>query len=72
VTFAEAVELIAYAAEPSAGDPAVEAAKILAELGSDITDPDRPVLRGEMAVLIDRILDPFGARNVDITGNFIE
>lgn len=32
---------------------------------------DRLVTRGEMAVLIDALLDPFNARKVDITGAFL-
>jgi hypothetical protein len=71
VTLASALVMIAAAAPEKEG-LATEAEKILAELGSDGTAPGRPLLRGEMAVLIDRLLDPFGAHNVDITGNFIE
>lgn len=35
-------------------------------------DLNREINRGEMAVLIDRILDPFNRKQVDITGKFIQ
>ena len=34
-------------------------------------DTDRPALRGETALLIDKALDPFNTHDVDITGDFI-
>ncbi len=34
------------------------------------SEPDRPVLRGEMALLIDRALDPFNNREVNLKGGF--
>ena len=35
-----------------------------------VSQPDRPVLRGEMALLIDRALDPFNNREVNLKGGF--
>ncbi|MDZ7633978.1 MAG: FAD-dependent oxidoreductase [Bacteroidales bacterium] len=35
-----------------------------------VSEPDRPVLRGEMALLIDRALDPFNNREVNLKGGF--
>lgn len=35
-------------------------------------DMDRAILRGEMAVLIDHILDPFNKKQVDIYGKYIQ
>jgi len=36
----------------------------------DIADAERPVLRGEMALILDILLDPFNSFDVDIRGNF--
>ncbi len=50
-----------------------EAASLLSSMGC--TDPksaDRPILRGEMALLIDRILDPFNSFSVDIKGSIVK
>lgn len=35
-------------------------------------DMNRPIQRGEMALLIDQILDPFNNKNVAITGEYIQ
>lgn len=35
-------------------------------------DMDRDILRSEMAILIDQILDPFNNKKVDITGQYIQ
>lgn len=35
-------------------------------------DMNRPIQRGEMALLIDQILDPFNNKNVEITGEYIQ
>lgn len=35
-------------------------------------DLSRNILRGEMAVLIDQMLDPFNRKQIDITGKFIQ
>lgn len=47
------------------------AAAALAEAGIRNADPDRPALRGEAALLIDRLLSPFDRLPVDIKGAFI-
>jgi hypothetical protein len=72
VTVAGAITVIGRAKGSATVELADEIGKILSELGGESADSDRPILRGEMAVLIDRLLDPFNARDVDITGNFIE
>ena len=35
-------------------------------------DMNRDILRSEMAILIDQILDPFIKKKVDITGQYIQ
>ena len=35
-------------------------------------DMNRGILRSEMAILIDQILDPFNNKKVDITGQYIQ
>lgn len=40
--------------------------------GLENFDLSRNILRGEMAVLIDRMLDPFTRKRIDITGKFIQ
>ncbi|WP_242397833.1 hypothetical protein [Bacteroides xylanisolvens] len=35
-------------------------------------DMNRNILRSEMAILIDQILDPFNNKKVDITGQYIQ
>ena len=35
-------------------------------------DMNRDILRSEMAILIDQILDPFNNKKVDITGQYIQ
>jgi hypothetical protein len=32
----------------------------------------RNILRGEMAVMIDQVLDPFNKKQIDITGKYIQ
>lgn len=34
--------------------------------------PERPILRGEMAILLDKTLDPFAYREVDLYGDFMD
>lgn len=40
--------------------------------GLENLDLSRNILRGEMAVLIDQMLDPFNRKQIDITGKFIQ
>ncbi len=47
--------------------------KVLAEnCGFDIDDKKRPILRGELAVLIDGVLHPFEKKSVSINGKYEE
>ena len=68
VSVGQAMQLIADAAK---AEGIAEADKALAQVASayglDLSDTQRPMLRGEMAVLIDGVLDPF-AREVDWQG----
>ncbi len=61
------LEAIAWSEKISA-PPASEAWE---EAGLSNYDPRRAILRGEMAVLIDYLLDPFHRKPVDITGKWI-
>jgi hypothetical protein len=46
---------------------------VLSSIGcSDPQSAGRPIRRGEMALLIDRILDPFNRFSVDIKGSIIK
>jgi hypothetical protein len=38
--------------------------------GGGLNASDRPVLRGETALLIDKALDPFNNREVNLKGEF--
>ena len=49
-----------------------KARKIWIEYGLENFDLSRNILRGEMTVLIDRMLDPFNCKQIDITGKFIQ
>ena len=42
------------------------------EFGLKDLDMNRNILRSEMAVLIDQILDPFNNKKIDITGQYIQ
>lgn len=46
--------------------------RIWIEYGLENFDLSRNMLRSEMAVLIDRMLDPFNRKQIDITGKFIQ
>jgi hypothetical protein len=71
VTVAEAARILSHVA-PEKDNLAAGIEKIFTEYGFENRDPDRIITRGEMAVLIDRLLDPFNARGVDITGKITE
>ncbi len=74
VTVSGALELI----EAIAAQNGLELEKKTMELAlaaigfEDGDDPGRPVLRGEMAVLLDGTVDPFGYREVDVYGDFMD
>ena len=40
--------------------------------GMQEPDLKRNILRGEMAVMIDQVLDPFNKKQIDITGKYIQ
>ena len=42
------------------------------EFGLKDLNMNRNILRSEMAILIDQILDPFNNKKVDITGQYIQ
>lgn len=46
--------------------------RIWIEYGLENFDLSRNILRSEMAVLIDRMLDPFNRKQIDITGKFVQ
>lgn len=52
--------------------PEASAEEIWSAAGLGDFDPGRSVLRGEAAVLIDRILDPFHAFAIDLKGSIID
>ena len=64
VTVAQAAALIAKAA-------GVDTVEISSENGFTSTDPSAPIMRGEFAVVVDKMLDPFNAFPVDIEGKFL-
>lgn len=75
MTVREAVDVIAEIAQsehialPGGTD---EAAKnVFSRFGIKDFTPQRPILRKEMAILLDQLLDPFNRKPVDIHGNFI-
>ena len=42
------------------------------EFGLKDLNMNRNILRSEMAILIDQILDPFNNKKIDITGQYIQ
>lgn len=56
--------------EKASGNGNVDVAGVLGKYGYEAADLARPALRGEFAVLVDSVLDPFDAFPVDIEGNF--
>lgn len=71
LTLGESMELIGRITGKAEQDVRADTEKIWTGFGFGAIEPGRPVLRGEMAVLLDRLLDPFNARQVDITGKLI-
>lgn len=74
LTVNQAISLVkAIAGRNSISMEEKEAASLISSIGC--TDPEsaeRPILRGEMALLIDRILDPFNNFSLDIKGSIIQ
>ncbi|AVM52673.1 FAD dependent oxidoreductase [Bacteroides zoogleoformans] len=74
VTVEEAVEIIRKVAveENLKGNMMKRAEQVWQEFGMKNFDLKRAILRGEMAVLIDQLLDPFNNKEIDIKGQFIQ
>lgn len=72
VTVEAAVDIIAKVSGKEAAAITAEAEKAWKDYGMGEWQPKRNILRGEWAVLLDRILDPFHAKAVDMTGAFVE
>lgn len=67
------VEVLAKSEGLSDTDKLVkQSALIWSECGLETFDLKRGILRGEMAVLIDCVLDPFNKKQINITGKFIQ
>ena len=74
VTVSSAVELIERISEQNDLELAKKSINLgLKAIGFGSGDnPERPILRGEMAVLLDMTLDPFAFRKVDHQGDFMD
>ena len=72
VTVEAAVDIIAKVSGKEAAAITAEAEKAWKDYGMGEWQPKRNILRGEWAVLLDRILDPFHAKAVEMTGAFVE
>ncbi|GAE16848.1 FAD-dependent oxidoreductase [Bacteroides pyogenes] len=68
----EAASLVRNISETEGLDAAVDLDEIWRNYGLQNLNPKRDILRGEMALLIDQVLDPFNRKQVDITGEYIE
>jgi hypothetical protein len=71
VTLNEITELIKSISktEKKELDMEKELSIISSEYGIDMNDPNRPVYRGELAILFDQLLDPFNSIRIDLRGN---
>lgn len=67
VTFDEAVALVALMT-----DKAVDGNKVLEPYGIPQKDGNDVITRGEFALIVDAVLDPFNSRDVDMKGHFID
>lgn len=67
VTFDESVALITLAT-----DAAVDGNKVLETYGISQKDGNDVITRGEFALIVDAVLDPFNFRDVDMKGHFID
>jgi len=74
VTVSSAMELLEAISEQNDLDLEEKTIDLALEtIGFGSADkPERPILRGEMAVLLDMAVDPFGRREVDILGEFTD
>lgn len=73
ITQQEALELISQIAKNENitlnGEIVALARKIFADYGLPEMNPEKEIKRGEMALLIDQLLDPFNKKEVDLQGN---
>ena len=67
LTYADAIAFIAAAAKSD-----VDGNKILSDYGIAPRDFNDTITRGEYALIVDAVLNPFDARDVDIKGNFVD
>ncbi|MDE5595222.1 MAG: FAD-dependent oxidoreductase [Muribaculaceae bacterium] len=65
-TFSDAIALIA-----SVSDKDIEGNKELAAYSISAKADNEPITRGEFALMVDAVLNPFSAREVDIKGHFV-
>lgn len=74
VTLERLIDIIQHISdkEQIKGDMLKKSEKLWNKSGLKNYDLKRNVLRGEMAVLVDRLLDPFNRKKVDVKGEFIE
>lgn len=71
ISIEEAVQLIAFIAKAEGLTSTVNMDILWKTYGFEKLDLKRNILRGEMAVLIDQVLDPFNKKQVSITGTYI-
>ena len=71
LSIAEAVQLVRKIAENERLAVTVDPETLWKAYGFQTLDMNRDILRGEMAVLIDQVLDPFNKKQVSITGKYI-
>ena len=68
----EAVQLVQKIAETEKLHTTVDPQALWKAYGMQEPDLKRNILRGEMAVMIDQVLDPFNKKQIDITGKYIQ
>lgn len=71
LTIEEAVCLIRAIAEAEGVNSEVDLATLWKTFELQKLDLKRNILRGEMAILIDQLLDPFNRKQIDIKGHYI-
>ena len=72
MTLGDALRVIQSVAESERMPIKAEWEPLLTKYNFKATDKARVITRGEMAVLIDQMLDPFHWKEVDIRGNFMK
>ena len=68
----EAIQLVQKIAETEKLHTTVDPQALWKAYGMQEPDLKRNILRGEMAVMIDQVLDPFNKKQIDITGKYIQ